>query len=75
MRSMEGIVTIVQEARFQLLDQDGVSHLFLLSHSAAPDPEQLPALARDQSRVRVAYTRITGVIAHRARRIMLMDPC
>ena len=43
MQSMTGLVTIVQEGRFQLLDDDGVSHHFLLKWSAAPDPSSSPA--------------------------------
>ena len=55
MRSIEGVVTIVQEGRFQLVDDAGVAHLFLLGHAAAADPEQLAPLQREQARVRVTY--------------------
>ncbi|WP_202397227.1 hypothetical protein [Teichococcus coralli] len=64
---MEGVVTIVQEGRFQLTDDGGVSHLFLLSHDAAAEPEQLPPLQRRQARVRVSYTparNLIGLVAH-----------
>ena len=71
MLSIEGVVTIVQEARFQLLDDDGVGHHFLLAHQAPADPEQLTALL--QKRTRVRYTDPPGVIAHRALSVVLLD--
>ncbi|MDJ0386889.1 hypothetical protein QMO56_02075 [Roseomonas sp. E05] len=63
MKTMEGVVTIVQEGRFQLTDDGGVSHLFLLSHDAALEPEQLPPLQHRQARVRVHYTAARNLIA------------
>lgn len=63
MRTMEGIVTITQESRFQLLDDRGASHLFLLSHDAAAEPQQLTRLMKDQSRVRVRYSAPHNLIA------------
>jgi hypothetical protein len=71
MRSMEGLVTIVQEGRFQLLDPNGVAHLFLLAHDAPLEPEQLPGLL--QRRVRVSYSDPRGVIGHLANRIEALD--
>jgi len=71
MLSMTGVVTIVQEGRFQLLDDDGVSHQFLLKYSAAPDPEQLPALL--QQRIRVSYSNPTNLIGHAAHKIVLLE--
>jgi hypothetical protein len=73
MRSMEGVVTIVQEGRFQLLDDAGVSHLFILDHSAPLEPEQLPPLQRDQNRVRVSYRPADGLLAHMAEKLVIMD--
>ncbi len=64
---MEGIVTMVQESRFQLTDSKGVSHLFILGYDAAAEPDQLAPLSRRQARVRVRYTRpenIIGLVAH-----------
>ena len=60
MQSIEGTVIFAQESRFQLLDRSGVGHHFVLSHAAAVDPEQLPALQRDQARVRVALSAGAG---------------
>ena len=71
MRSMSGVVTIVQEGRFQLVDDDGVAHHFLLDHSAPLDPEQLPYLL--ERRVRVTRTDPKGVIGHAATNILLLD--
>ncbi len=72
MQSIDGVVTIVQEGRFQLLDDDGVGHLFLLGHGAAPEPEQLAPLQHNQSRVRVRYTDAEGLIGHQAKAISIL---
>ncbi len=64
---MEGVVTLAQESRFQLTDDEGVSHLFVLGHDAAAEPDQLAPLSRGQARVRVRYTRpdnLIGLVAH-----------
>jgi hypothetical protein len=71
MQQLDGVVTIVQESRFQLVDESGVSHHFLLGHSAAIEPEQLPSLL--ERRVRVAYTNPSNLIGHRAHRLALLD--
>ena len=72
MNAIEGIVTIVQEGRFQLLDDNGVAHLFLLGHQAAAETEQLPPLQRRQARVRVSYKPAPDLIGHQAYRITLL---
>ncbi len=66
---MEGVVTIVQESRFQLTDDGGISHLFILGHSALAEPGQLEPLQRRQARVRVRYTEPRNVIGLVARSI------
>lgn len=71
MQSIAGVVTIVQEGRFQLLDANGVSHQFILHHSAAADPEQLPGLVNRH--VCVSYTDPGGVIGHVATRLMIEE--
>ncbi len=73
MPEMEGVVTIVQEGRFQLTDTGGVSHHFVLGSHALCETEQLPALAHEQCRVRVKYAQAKGVIAFVAKRITLLD--
>ncbi len=54
-RSMNGTITIVQESRFQMTDDNGVSHLFILGHAASAEPQQLAALQARQAHVRVSY--------------------
>ena len=64
---MEGVMTMAQESRFQLTDDRGVSHLFILGHGAAAEPDQLAPLSQRQARVRVRYTRpenVIGLVAH-----------
>ena len=73
MHSIEGIVTIVQEGRFCLTDQDGVSHQFELSHRAPAEPDQLPPLQTEQARVRVTYGLGENVIGFVARLIERLD--
>ena len=63
-RSMEGVVTVVQESRFQLTDDRGVSHLFVLSANAAAEADQLAPLQRRQARVRVHYSAAQNVIGN-----------
>ena len=73
MQAIQGIVTIVQESRFQVVDANGVAHHFLLSHKASVEPEHLPSLQRDQAPVRVWYTSAHDLIGHVAARIELLD--
>jgi hypothetical protein len=64
---MDGTVTIVQESRFQLTDDEGVSHLFILGHDTLAEPDQLEALQRRQARVHVEYSEprnLIGLVAH-----------
>jgi hypothetical protein len=61
---MTGLITIVQEGRFQMTDDDGVSRLFILSASAAAEAEQLTALQRRQARVRVRYKPASNLIGN-----------
>lgn len=72
MRSMEGIITIVQEGRFQLTDDAGVSHLCILSYGAAAEPAQLGPLQRRHARVRVRYTRPPDLIGWVAKSIAVV---
>ncbi len=66
-RTIDGVVTIVQESRFQLVDDAGVAHLVVLGYESLAEPDQLQALAAGQRRVRVRYTdsaEVIGLIAH-----------
>ncbi len=68
---MDGVVTIIQESRFQLLDDAGVGHHFVLAYNAALEPEQLASLL--MRRVRVSYRESRGIIGHEAHSIDLLD--
>ena len=70
MRSIKGVVTIVQEGRFQLVDDDGRAHHFLLTHKSPAEPEQLASLL--QRRVLIRYSDPAGVLAHGARTVALL---
>ncbi len=72
-RSMNGVVTIVQEGRFQMTDDDGVSHLFILRSTAAAETEQLARLQNRQARVRVRYKPARNIIGHVATAIQIAD--
>ena len=71
MRTMDGIVTLVQESRFQLIDDQGIGHLFVLSHSASAEPSQLVPLQKQRARVRVSYKVSPTLIANVAHKIAL----
>lgn len=71
MRTMVGIVTLTQESRFQLTDDQGISHLFILSHGAAAEPSQLGELQHRQARISVRYEKSPTLIANIAKRIEL----
>ena len=70
---MSGIVTIVQEGRFQMTDDAGVSHLFILGPSASAEAEQLAALQRRQARVSVRYQPAANLIGNTASAIYIAD--
>ena len=74
MQIAEGVVTMVQESRFQLIGDDGVAHLFVLSHGAAAEPADLAPLQARQARIRVSYGTAPNLIAHVAHRIELCAP-
>ncbi len=73
MRRMEGVLTIAQEGRFQLTNDHGISHLFILSHSAEAEPEQLSSLQQRQARVCVEYSRPRNLLALVAHSIVLAE--
>ena len=73
MPTMDGVITIVQEGRFQLVDTAGIAHHFVLSRHALAETEQLAPLARQQARVQVKYEQAEGLIAFEAQRIVLLD--
>ena len=73
MPTMEGVITIVQESRFQLTDGNGISHLFMLSHTSMAEPEQLVSLQRDAAHVRVTYSQPRNIIGMVAKSIEFPD--
>ncbi len=73
MAEMNGVITIVQEGRFQLTDDKGISHQFVLDHAAMCETEQLRPLQTRQARVRVKYANTKGLISMTAKRIDMFD--
>lgn len=71
---LQGRITIVQESRFQLTDEHGISHLFLLSPHASAEPEQLAPLAARQAKVRVRFSEADNVIGYLAKSIVVQGP-
>lgn len=65
MSIVKGVVTIAQESRFQLIDDDGVGHMLILDAFAMSEPDQLQVLAQRQARVLVHTKAGKGVIAAR----------
>ena len=72
MNSIEGIVILAQESRFQLLDGDGIGHHFTIGHACSAEPQQISDLQRTQVRVRVHYVTTKDIIGHTARRIEML---
>lgn len=72
MPTMEGIITLVQESRFQIRDDGGTSHLFLLGPHAAAEPSDLTPLAARQARVRIDYRDGENVIGAVARDVYVL---
>ncbi|HEX2830590.1 MAG TPA: hypothetical protein VHP37_29905 [Burkholderiales bacterium] len=73
MTRLEGAITLVQERRFQLVDERGIAHPFTLAADASFDPSELPALARSGQRVRVEYTDDGEALSHVAHDLMTFD--
>ncbi len=72
MPSMDGTVTLAQESRFQVTDDQGVGHLFILGHACSAEPDQLAPLARHQARIRIRYSEAKGLIGRVAQAIELL---
>lgn len=63
MRTVNGIITLAQEGRFQLVSDEGIARLFMLAHDAPLEPQDLPDLARAKARVTVRYDERPDLIA------------
>ena len=68
---MCGTILLVQEGRFLLETEQGESHLFILSGSAACEPQQLPHANR--KRVWVTYSEASDVIGCVAHSVQLLE--
>ncbi len=55
MQSVRGVISAVQEGRFQLVADDGHVIPFVLSHKAGAEPQDLPRLQAAAARIRVRY--------------------
>jgi hypothetical protein len=66
LKTMTGVITIVQEGRFKMEPEEGQPMLFVLAPSAPIEPQDLPGLQRSQVLVTVRYedagTLIAGVV-------------
>ena len=69
--TVDGVVTLVQERRFQLVDDRGVAHLFVIAGGAPFDAAQLEACAQSSQRLRVTYRPAPGLIARLATAVSL----
>ena len=62
-----GIITLVQEGRFQLVDRQGVRRLFVLAHDAPLEAADLQAWQSAGTPVRVEHEdaeRLLAAVAH-----------
>ena len=66
MNRVRGTITLIQEERFQLDCDDGIQRLFVLSHKAPLESDELARLKRDGVRVEVLYDDRPDLIAHTA---------
>ena len=73
MKTAHGIITLVQEGRFALVTDGGAVMQFVLAHDARLEPQDLPPLAKKQSRVRVDYTEPSRLVAHVAHTLRTAD--
>jgi hypothetical protein len=73
MQSAEGVITLVQEGRFVLVEDSGRVMHFVLAHDASLEPQDLPLLKRDRRRVRVDYTEPSRLVAHLAHTLRTAD--
>jgi hypothetical protein len=66
---VSGIIVLVQEQRFQLVDEEGRAHLLVLAHDLSLRPSDLRSLQRSQRTVRVEYRAVDDVFAKLATRL------
>jgi hypothetical protein len=66
METVSGVITLVQEDRFQLVDSSGRNLLFVLTYRAPVDGDDLRAFERSRCRVTVRCGKAEGLIANAA---------
>jgi len=64
-----GTITVLQEERFQLACDDGVTRHFVLAHDAPLESDELARLKREAAIVEVEYDEASGLVAHAAHRV------
>jgi hypothetical protein len=67
MKTANGVITLVQEQRFQLKGDDGRHRLFILTHDAAQEWSDLKQLEKANCPVTVFYTgegKLSAAAAH-----------
>ena len=69
METVSGVITLVQEDRFQLAGEDGHKHLFVLSHRSLTDIDDLQALERARQRVVVRCAPADRLVAYVAKSV------
>jgi hypothetical protein len=71
---LSGTLTVVQERRFQLVDENGVCHRFLLDAAAPVDPRALNELVLTREPVTVSFrSNHSNLVAHVATDIALRE--
>ncbi len=63
MKTVSGVITLVQEQRFKLVSDDGRTRLFVVARDAPVDGRDLQPLQRSQARVTVRYDDAADLIA------------
>lgn len=68
-QSATGVITLVQEQRFQLAADGGEKRLFVLAHEARLDSHDLRRLSEAGLRVAVQYEDAVELVAHVAHEV------
>lgn len=73
MKTEHGVITLVQEHRFQMEGDGGVRRLFILSSGAPLEWRDLESLEKSGRRVAVTYTDAPHLIAATAHDVRVAD--
>lgn len=71
MKIVSGIIRLVQEHRFRLIDENGRDRLFILSHRAPVEWSDLVAMQQAEHAVTVAFREIDNMVAAEAHDVQL----